>query len=156
MALKITLKIYYLLYVEEFHSIFLFIIGRYFILPNVNICKEFRSTWESYAVQKALRSQIFFFFFCVFLKKKKNIYFNRRLITLQYCGGFCHTSTCVPPSWTPLPPSSPSHPSGLSQHTGFGYPASCIKLVLVFYFTYSNIHVSMLFSKIIPPSPFPT
>ena len=26
----------------------------------------------------------------------------------------------------------------------------------VIYFTYCNIHVSMLFSQIIPPSPFPT
>ena len=44
--------------------------------------------------------------------------FNWRIITLQYCGGFCHTSTwiahrytCIPPphhSWTRLPP--PSHP----------------------------------------------
>ena len=24
---------------------------------------------------------------------QKNYYFNWRLITLQYCGGFCHTST---------------------------------------------------------------
>ena len=38
----------------------------------------------------------------------KLINFNWRLITLQHCGGFCHTSTwishgytCVPPSWTP-------------------------------------------------------
>ena len=36
--------------------------------------------------------------------------FNWRLITLQYCGGICHTTTwisyqctCVPPSWTSLP-----------------------------------------------------
>ena len=49
--------------------------------------------------------------------KKIFIYFNWRLITLQCCGGFCHTSTwtshgctCGPPSWTPslLPP----HPLG--------------------------------------------
>ena len=49
-----------------------------------------------------------FFIFLIYL-------FNWRLITLQYCGGFCHTftwishgCTCVPPSWSPLPP--PSHP----------------------------------------------
>ena len=48
------------------------------------------------------------------------IYFNWRLNTLQYCGGFCHTSTwishgytCVPPSWSPLPPPSPSHCSSI-------------------------------------------
>ena len=90
---------------------------------------------------------------------KKLIYFNWRLITLEYCGGFCHTLTwislgytCVPLAWTPLPPPSPSHPSGLSQCTGFECPVSCVKLGLAIYFTYGNIHVSMLFSQIIPPS----
>ena len=46
------------------------------------------------------KSQQFFFLI---------IYFKWRLITSQYCGGFCHTSTwisqgctCVPPSWTLL------------------------------------------------------
>ena len=83
-------------------------------------------------------------------------YFNWRIITLQYCDGFCHTSTwishgCtrVSPTWSPLPSSPPPHPSRLSQSTSFGCPASCIKLALVIYFTYGNIHVLMLFSQII-------
>ena len=33
---------------------------------------------------------------------------------------------------------------------------SCLELGLVIYFAYGNIHVSMLFSKISPPSPSPT
>ena len=104
---------------------------------------------------------------CNFLKFefiKKCIYlFFWRVITLQYCGGFCHTSTwiihgctCVPPSWTPLPPPFLPHPSGLSQSTSFGCLDSHIEFVLVIYFTYGNIHVSMLFSHIVPPSPSPT
>ena len=32
-----------------------------------------------------------------------------------------------PPSWTPLPPPSPSHPSGSSQCTGPEHPVSCIE-----------------------------
>ena len=60
------------------------------------------------------------------------------------------------PSWAPLPPLSPPHPSGLSQCTSFECPASCIKLALVIYFTYGSIHVSMLYSQIIPPLPSPT
>ena len=35
-------------------------------------------------------------------------------------------------------------------------PVSCIELGLVIYFTYGNMHVSMLFSQLIPPLPSPT
>ena len=62
----------------------------------------------------------------------------------------------VSPIWTPLLPPFPSHPSGLSQCTGPEHPVSCIEPGLVIYFTYGNIHVSMLFSQIIPPSHSPT
>ena len=64
--------------------------------------------------------------------------FNWRIITLQYCDGFCHTPTwircrytCIPSILTPLPPPSPPYPSGLSQSTGFECPASSIELALV-------------------------
>ena len=60
------------------------------------------------------------------------------------------------PSWTPLPLPSPSHPSGSSLCTSPEHPVSCIRPGLVICFTYDNIHVSMLFSQVIPPSPFPT
>ena len=56
----------------------------------------------------------------------------------------------------PLPHPSLPYPSGLSQTTSFGCPASCIELALVIYFTYGNIYVSMLFSQIIPFLPSPT
>ena len=59
--------------------------------------------------------------------------------------------TCSP-SWTPLPPPSPSHPSGSSQCTSPKHPVSCIEPGLVIHFTYDIIHVSMPFSQIIPPS----
>ena len=60
------------------------------------------------------------------------------------------------PSWPSLPPPSPSHPSGSSQCTSPEHPVSCIEPGLAIYFTYDNIHVSMLFSQIIPSSPSPT
>ena len=63
--------------------------------------------------------------------------------------------TCSP-SWTPLPPPSPYHPSGSSQHTSPKHPVSCIEPGLVIHFLYDIIHVSMPFSQIIPFSPSPT
>ena len=56
----------------------------------------------------------------------------------------------------PLPSPSPFHPSGSSQCTSPEHPVSCIEPGLVIRFTYNNLHVSMPFSQIIPPSPSPT
>ena len=93
--------------------------------------------------------------------KFKLIYFNWRIITLQYCIGFAihqHESAMsvhVFPILNHLPPPSPYHPSGSSQCTSPEHPVSCIEPGLVIHFTYDIIHVSMPFSQIIPPSPSP-
>ena len=106
--------------------------------------------------QKAV---IFIFIFLIF---NKFVHFNWRLITLQYCSGFAihwhksATGVHVFPILKPLPPPSPSHPSGSSQCTSPEHPVSCIEPGLVIRFTYDNIHVSMPFSQIIPPLPSPT
>ena len=49
-----------------------------------------------------------------------------------------------PPSWTYLPPPSPSYPSRLSQSTGFGIPVSYSKFPLAISFTYGNVYVDSL------------
>ena len=51
------------------------------------------------------------------------------------------------PSWTPLPPPSPSHPSGSSQCNSPEHPLSCIEPGLAIYFIYDNMHDSILFSQ---------
>ena len=74
---------------------------------------------------------------------------------------FCHTSTWIrhervytcPPSWIPLPPPSPYHPSGSSQCTSPEHPVSCIEPGLAIRFLYEIIHVSMPFPQIISPLP---
>ena len=45
-----------------------------------------------------------FFVFCIF----KTYLFNWRLITLQYCTGFCHTLTWISHGWTCVPHPEPS------------------------------------------------
>ena len=80
--------------------------------------------------------------------------------TLQYCIGFAihqHESTMGVHVFTILtsPPSS-YHPTGSSRCTSPKHPVSCIKPGLVIHFICDIIHVSMPFSKIIPPSPSPT
>ena len=57
-----------------------------------------------------------------------------------------------PPFQNSLPFPSPSNPSAVSQCMNFESPVSCMELGQVIYFAYGNIHVSMLFSQIIPPS----
>ena len=89
------------------------------------------------------------------------IYFNWRLITLQYCGGFCHTSTlishgrtCVPPSWTLLPPPSPLYPSRLSQSISFE-PCFMHWSSILYMVTYMSQCYSLILSHpfLLPHSP---
>ena len=98
---------------------------------------------------------IFFLFF-----KYKFIYFNWRLITLQYCIGFAihqresatgvHMFPILNPSPTSLPvPSLWVVPVHQPQPK---HPVSCIEPGLVICFLYDIVHVSVPFSQIIPHS----
>ena len=81
--------------------------------------------WSDSAVTAAAAPiQPFFFFFFSF------IFISWRLITLQYCSGFCHTLTWISHGVTCIPhPNPPSHlplyliPLGLSSAPG---PSTCL------------------------------
>ena len=92
-------------------------------------------------------------------KLLKNFFiFNWRRIALQYCIGFCHTSTWIS-YWylcvTSLP--SPIHSTHLGwQRAPVWAPWVIDKFPLAIYFTYWNVHASKLLSQFVTPSPFPT
>ena len=79
-------------------------------------------------------------------------YFFYSTILYWFChklAWICHGCTYVP---HPEPP-SPSHPSGSSQCTSPEHPVSCIEPELAICFTCDNLHVSVLFSHMIPLLP---
>ena len=87
-----------------------------------------------------------FLFFSSFLKYKF-VYFNWRLITLQYCIGFTihqHESATGVHVFPILNlPLSPYRPSGSSQCTSPKHPVSCIEPGLAIHFIYDIMHVSI-------------
>ena len=66
---------------------------------------------------------------------------------------FCHTLTWIRQGCTCVP--HPEPPSHLPPHPSPEHPVSCIEPGRAVRFTYDNLHVSMLFSQTIPPSPSP-
>ena len=115
-------------------------------------------------MQLYIKNFILFYFYHVFdsFFKFKFIYFNWRLITLQYCIGFAiyqhesatgilvlpilNPASLLLPRTIPLGYLSESAPS-IQYHASNG---------LAIHFIYDIIHVSMPFSQVIPPSPSPT
>ena len=87
------------------------------------------------------------------------IFISWRLITLQYCSGFCHALTWVSHGFTCVHhPNPPSHlpPYPILWVFPVHQPralVSCIQPGLVICFTLDSILVSMLFSLNIPPTP---
>ena len=109
------------------------------------------SPFSPYLVQKSFGYFLFFFNFYFYF-----ILLYNTVLVLPYIDMNPPWGYMCSPSWTPLPLPSPSHPSGSSQYTSPEHPVSCIEPGLAIHFTYDNIHVSMPFSQIIPPSPSPT
>ena len=100
---------------------------------------------------------VFFFFFFY------HLFIGWRLITLQYCSGFCHTLTWISHGFTCIPHPDPLPPTSLSTRSLWVFLVhqaqallSCIQPGLVICVTLDNIHVLMPFSRNIPHSPSPT
>ena len=81
------------------------------------------------------------------------IFISCRLITLQYCSGFCHTLTWISHGVTCIShPDPPSHlplypiPLGLPVHQAWAL-VSCIQPGLVICFTLDNIRFDAVLSK---------
>ena len=94
------------------------------------------------------------------------IFISWRLITLKYCSGFCHTydnaidksmamDLHVFPILNPPPASLPIPSLWVIPVHQPRALVSCIQPGLAICFTFDDIHLSMLFSQIIPPSPSP-
>ena len=96
----------------------------------------------------------FFFFFLFFLFFFFSFY--NIVLVLPYINKHLPRVYTCSPSWTPLPPASPYHPSLSSQCTSPKLPVSCIKPGLAIHFLYDIIHLLMPLSQIIPPPPSPT
>ena len=97
----------------------------------------------------------FSFFFNLFI-------FNWRIIALQYCVGFCHTSMNQPSVYICAPflsPAShlPAHPTPLGCHRAPNL--SSVSHTANFHwlsnFIYSNVYVSVPLSQSVPSSPSP-
>ena len=105
---------------------------------------------------------LFFFFFLFLATIFFSFYFNWRLITLNIVVVFAihsHESAMdvhVFPILNPPTTSLPIPPLWVIPGTNPEHSASCIEPGVAIYFIYVNIHVSMLFSQIIPPLPSPT
>ena len=72
--------------------------------------------------QSNVSAFIFFEFFKIYFIFFPIIFISWRLITLQYCSGFCHTVTWISHGFTCVP--HPEHPSNLPPHPiHLGHPS---------------------------------
>ena len=81
--------------------------------------------------------------------------FNWRIITLQYCDGFCHTSTWISHRHTHVP--------SLLNLPPYSMPLGCHRAPALDFLCHaanshwlSILHMAMYMSQVIPPSPSPT
>ena len=109
---------------------------------NGSLCHFSSTIWEVFFF---FLNCIFYFIFLLYNIVLVLPYINMHLPRVYTCS----------PSWTPLPPPSPHHPSGSSQCTSPKLPVSCIEPGLAIHFLYDIIHVWCHSPKSYPPSTLP-
>ena len=99
------------------------------------------SLYENAFLALSLSQNLYKKFFNLFI-------FNRRIIGLQYCVGFCHTSTrishrniYVSSLLALLPTLHPILPLCVATEHWFELPESCSKFPLANYFPYGSVYV---------------
>ena len=88
--------------------------------------------------------------------------FNWRIVALQYCIDFCHTTMWIShkyiyvPSLLNLPPTTLRHLTLLDHRRVPGWaPRVHSNFPLAICFTCDNVYISMLLSQFVPPSSYP-
>ena len=91
-------------------------------------------------------------------------FFDWKIISLQYCGGFCHTSTwishgctCVPPSWNPTINLAP-HPIPLGRPRALALSAllmhrTCTGHLFYIWYTCFNAVFKSSYPRLLPHIP---
>ena len=80
--------------------------------------------------------------------------FNWRIIALQCCADFCHTTRWINHKYTYVPSLLNLTPTPYIEHQ-IEHPVLHSNFPLAIYFTYGNVYVSVLLSQFILPSPSP-
>ena len=96
-------------------------------------------------------SVFFFFFLILFIYLLLFFLLYNIVLVLPYINTHPPWVYTCSPSWAPLPPPSPYHPSGSSQCTSPKLPVSCIEPGLAIHFLSDIIHILMPFSQLITP-----
>ena len=142
----------------------------YEMVPHCGFDSHFSDNEWCWASFHVFVSHLYVFFFIIFVSLslkffgKPFLFFNWRIIALQCCAGFWHTTHewviilyiyvyIYPPSGASIPP--PILPlQGITKHQA-ELPVSYSSFPLVIYFKYDRVYLSMILSQFILPSPSP-
>ena len=120
------------------------------VLVFVCLMSLYSHIWRNVILEINNRCPVFCCFFFYLLKFFSFVFISWRLITLQYCSGFCHTLTRISHGFACVPHPGPP-PTSLSTRSLWVFPVhqaralvSCIQPGLVICFTLSSFKILWL------------